>query len=45
MSIVVDRNLDEVVREFGYNPKAEGAGEVGFYCHFLSTAISISTDK
>ena len=42
MSIVVDRNLDEVVREFGINSKAEGTGEVGFDRHSLSVAISIS---
>lgn len=43
MSIVVNRNLDMVIREIGSNAKAEGAGEVGFDRHNLSVAISIST--
>ena len=42
MSIVVDRNLDVVIRESGSNAKTEGAGEVGFDGHNLSAAISIS---
>ena len=42
MSIVVNRNLDMVIREIGSNAKAEGAGEVGFDRHNLSVAISIS---
>lgn len=42
MSIVVDRNFDVVVREFGMNVKVEGAGEVGFDRYILSAAINIS---
>jgi hypothetical protein len=35
MSIVVDGNLDVVVRKYGFNVKAQGAGEVGFDRHSL----------
>jgi hypothetical protein len=42
MSIVVDRNLDVVIRKIGSNSKAERAGKVGFDLHGLSTAISAS---
>lgn len=35
MSIVVDWNLDVVVRKFGINAKAEGACKVGFDRHSL----------
>jgi len=36
MSIVVDRNLDVVVRENWSNAETEGAGEVGFDGHHIT---------